>query len=171
MTLIHTCTRIKTCHYLFHFSGLSVILSLTVYPLLYYFPICLPVKLYGVHKNIGTTSFNLSADPLTGKPLSVQCWFPIPTGVPLGGSPALLWTSGCPIEQHAECFALLQRLAAMNNIPATFMSHLALTRTNSVYRPSASFLAPELMPIAIYSHGLYGWRQGHHTACERLGIF
>ena len=140
-------------------------------------PVSPPAVLIGKHTSIGTTSFNFShaeSDEHCMHDIPVQCWFPMKdknkgtSNSPLSG--AMLWTSGHPREQERELFALLAALARNQRLPVFALRHLALTRTNSCYCNDLNSLseAEKSYPVVIYSHGMYGWRQIHHTACEKL---
>ena len=106
------------------------------------------------------------------KDIPVQCWFPMKEKGTASSSysKAMLWTSGNPQEQERELFALLNALARNQKLPSFALKHLALTRVNSIFNLDLTDLSDskKVYPVAIYSHGLYGWRQIHHTACEKL---
>eukprot|EP00598_Pedospumella_elongata_P000911 CAMPEP_0184975784 /NCGR_PEP_ID=MMETSP1098-20130426/6912_1 /TAXON_ID=89044 /ORGANISM="Spumella elongata, Strain CCAP 955/1" /LENGTH=473 /DNA_ID=CAMNT_0027498559 /DNA_START=620 /DNA_END=2041 /DNA_ORIENTATION=+ len=63
-------------------------------------------------------------------------------------------------------------LTKSNGMPSFVTNHLALGRTKSLWQYAFDKLISKeelpKLPIAIYSHGMYGWRQIHHTACEKL---
>jgi hypothetical protein len=80
-----------------------------------------------------------------------------------------LWTSGESRYQLEESLLLLEKLANLNHIPVFALRHLALVRTNSTFKQiQRSEFDGNKLPVAIYSHGLYGWRQIHTNACEKL---
>lgn len=123
--------------------------------------------------------------------LPVQVWFPMQSH----SNPilniierfcslrAILWTSGCPKEEYAESVLLLDNIAKNYGLPSAITRHLSLARTNSLWQNNLDRLlvveqATELggagknenchFPIAIYSHGMYGWRTLHTSLCESL---
>lgn len=146
-------------------TAVSVLLSCVTLLLLYLFPIFPPAKLLGWHRNVGTLSFTIIVDGQGDIP--VQCWFPSSSSRNASLA-ACLWTSGCPREQTRESVALLSKIASMNNLPSFVLRHLLLMKTNSVFTTNPTLPESITYPVAIYSHGLYGWRQTHHTACEKL---
>jgi len=145
---------------------LVLLFGFTTYILIYIFPVSYKSELFGPYNYIGTTTFNFP-DPCSKGEISAQCWYPLVDNQG-NNNRAILWTSGCPEVQEAECFALLEQIAHLNKIPSLLLNHLVLTRTNSIYFKDIMLSSFKNLPIAIYSHGLYGWRQGHHSACERL---
>ena len=157
------------------YSLLCVLPALVTGITLYLLPVSTPTLLIGKHTRIGTVSFNFSAadsDESYMKDIPVQCWFPMKEKgtTSSSNSKAMLWTSGNPQEQERELFALLNALARNQKLPSFALKHLALTRVNSIFNLDLTDLSDskKVYPVAIYSHGLYGWRQIHHTACEKL---
>lgn len=151
-------------NFYFYTTIFCALLVLFNIPLMVYLPISSEATLYGTYPFVGTTSFCCKYN---GEALSVQAWFPLQTA--LHDQRAMLWTSGYQTEQEDELLALLKQVAALNHIPEFLLRHLALTRTNAQFWPE--LIVPSLTvkyPVVIYSHGLYGWRQVHHSACERL---
>ena len=157
--------------------GVVYLLVCLITAALYYFcPVTANPEITGKYKRIGTTTFTIrcsppEADASTGV-LAVQCWFPINHTPSWFEQYTLLWTSGHPNHQLEESMGLSAALTKSNNMPSFITNHLALARTNSFWQGAFDKLIckeelPKL-PIAIYSHGMYGWRQIHHTACEKL---
>jgi dienelactone hydrolase len=155
--------------------ALSVVAVLTGC-LFYLLPLPSPCKLWGRHKSIGTISFNVPCGATEkGGDITMQCWFPIQSHDKYPGSysNALLWTSGHPQHQVQESADMLETLANNGKMPKFALMHLSMMRTNSRWQDGfASIARPNVdgdkYPIAIYSHGLWGWRQIHHSACENL---
>lgn len=150
--------------------GVTMILAcLLTAGIYYYLPTPARSLLTGIYKCVGTTSFNVPDSGDIAGAITIQCWFPVTKAQ---SSPALLWTSGHPSHQLKESLDMLDTLAGNNKLPAFAVKHLALMRTNSHWQSDFQALAApvgsQLYPIAIYSHGLYGWRQIHHSACESL---
>lgn len=162
-------------------------ISLLTAIVLFIFPVPSAGRLHGPHKEIGTFSFNLPLLPDDGHAdmdrtnsfVAVQCWFPMKStrcspqgwrGWLFKQQKALLWTSGHPSSQLAESTALLQFISREYlKGPGLLLEHLSLARTNSIHQPSLGAVETSpAMPVAIYSHGMYGWRQIHRTACEAL---
>lgn len=126
--------------------------------------------------------------------LPLQCWFPLkPSGNPMFhlfdwffGRKTMLWTSGHPTQEYEESVLLLNNVAKNYGLPVAITRHLSLARTKSTWQEDLSHIAtPEnsstsstssvsqlqvtkKMPIAIYVHGMYGWRQLHTSLAERL---
>ena len=143
--------------------------------LVFILPVSPPAVLIGKYTCIGTTSFNISnteSDDHCMHNIPVQCWFPMKEKKKTSTSPpkAMLWTSGNPMEQEREIFALLNAIAQNQRLPSFLLKHLALTRSNSIFCHDLTDLSDteKIYPVIIYSHGMYGWRQIHHTACEKL---
>ena len=141
-----------------------------------YFPVSSNPELSGKYHSVGTTSFNLPFSspivPANMSSITIQCWFPInhsPTPFELC---TLLWTSGHPDYQLQEILDLLTALTKSNSLPSFCTHHLTLARTKTFWQAAFDKLIGKdvqaKFPIAIYSHGMYGWRQIHHTACEKL---
>ena len=69
--------------------------------------------------------------------------------------------SGHPIHEIDESLTLLDALSALNGIPRWALSHLTLARRHSEWRDdievSATGKSSNKLPIAVCSHGLYGW--------------
>lgn len=156
-----------------------VVLVISIITVSLYYILPLPGRsiLHGKYKKIGTTSFNVEVDIDDVKSITIQCWFPLEnTTVVDTISTALLWTSGHPEHQIQESVDMIKTLASNNKLPLFSMKHLLMARTNSHWQDSFDNLAmksdtnnnSEKYPIAIYSHGLWGWRQIHHSACENL---
>lgn len=122
--------------------------------------------------------------------LPVQVWFPMEPAQSTWGriweewvsARSVLWTSGCPGEEYSESSMLLHHIASNYRLPHAITGHLSLARTNSLWQKDMSRILHHLpsftdskgststhrFPIAIYSHGMYGWRQIHTSLCESL---
>jgi dienelactone hydrolase len=168
--------------------GIILVLVCLVTALLYVvFPMPSNYLLTGKNRNIGTFSFNLDIkvienDKHPNSQITVQCWFPITQPqnywAALFGfrNKALLWTSGHPEYQIKENLELFDLLTKSNKFPSIVMKHMLQARSHSVW--SKDFYGIKVatscgesthkLPIAIYSHGMHGWRQIHHSACENL---
>lgn len=153
-----------------------VVVALLTAVVYYYLPVPSPCKLTGQFKEVGTYSFVVSGEPGSASgDITVQCWFPLgakQSEIVLKRK-ALIWTSGHPQYQAKESMDLLDALAATNKwMPSFGVKHLATMRTNSLWQESFTHIAPPAAggkyPIAVYSHGMWGWRQIHHSACENL---
>jgi dienelactone hydrolase len=139
----------------------------------YFLPLPGQCLLGGHYQRIGTTSFNVAVDNGEPAQITIQCWFPIGEQTDLLSYKALLWTSGHPQHELQESFDLLETCAHNNKLPSFSIKHLSMVRTNSIWQDNMNSLVQSTsnnhkFPIAIYSHGLWGWRQIHHTACENL---
>lgn len=135
--------------------------------LLHCFPIPISCSLFGKHC-VGTCSFKFPDLRNPSMFTSVQCWFPIdPLSLAKHDKKATLWSSGHPFYQFSEAQGLFHHIP---DIPSFFLNHLLLSRTNSYWQSGISNIlnSKHPLPIAVYCHGLYGWRQVHHTACENL---
>jgi hypothetical protein len=83
-----------------------------------------------------------------------------------------LWTSGHPDHQVNELYALSNQLAKQSGLPSIFSRQFLLSRMNAIY--STHFALPgtknvtTTFPVAVYVHGMYGWRQIHTSLCEKL---
>jgi hypothetical protein len=159
--------------------------------LLFLFPVPSADKLNGPFKKVGTITFTI---PLThnqgekemdtyNKELTVQCWFPL-DAAKFASSPdsfmnnALLWTSGNPSSQVEEAYLLLDQIAIRQvKIPPFLSRHLLLSRVNAIWQKSMESVAAPVhstalseasYPVAVYVHGMYGWRQVHSSCCEKL---
>jgi hypothetical protein len=152
------------------------------------FPVPSSAQLRGNYKNIGTLSFRISMQKAPELQMykqdndfvSVQCWFPIvsPTSCwcnyfsSLFSPKSMLWTSGDPALQHVELVSLLNELTSIRGIPSFLMRHLLLSSTNSKFQSNfdniVSTDGENRLKLALYSHGMYGWRQLHHSCCEQL---
>ncbi|RYH12809.1 hypothetical protein EON65_37235, partial [archaeon] len=171
------------------FSVLMISFSAISATLLYLFPLPTPDPLIGQHKYIGTYSFNFPLNhdccpaSLRGMDkqnnvVTVQMWFPLdPQKFTLWeriklmfSRKAMLWSSGNPLVEDTECSSLLSYVCKSNNLPPLITSHLPLAYTHSIYTPNLShILTPSSpMPVAFYSHGMYGWRQITTNVCESL---
>lgn len=171
-----------------------MIISVLSVPLYVLFPRPSATPVLGPFKKIGTASFVLDLDPsYKNRPenekvrfdkynsvLPVQVWFPM---APKTNSfldfcetwltqRSLLWTSGCPKSEYVESSILLQNIAKNYHLPAAITGHLSLARTNSLWQDDLTRILGDSQasrfPIAIYSHGMYGWRQLHTSLCESL---
>ena len=126
--------------------------------------------------------------------IPIQVWFPIKqpygrekyhnnsnsTGIqsklPLILKYCMLWTSGCGPEEEEELLLLANQLCTNNGVsPNWIFHHLLLSVTNSEYQFNYNNIelnsktkAKAKLPVAIYSHGLHGWRQCHASQCEDL---
>eukprot|EP01038_Epipyxis_sp_PR26KG_P011859 gene11859-15869_t len=113
-------------------------------------------------------------------------------------SHAVLWTSGHPKEQLREQELLLTQLSINYKIPDYLLHHLTLAKSQSEFQESygniissstlgnilqqvnngysyrkldqnkKEEIGPLKFPIAIYSHGMYSWRQFHTSLFEEL---
>lgn len=177
---------------------IMIVIAAVTLPLYILFPKPSASKLLGPHKLIGTTSLVLTLDPSYkdqpdnkdisfdkyNSTVSVQLWFPLkPSNTVIGTlldfvTPrSLLWTSGCPQNQYAESELLLKNISKNYGLPWGIMGHLSVARSNSIWQDNLDRI-PQLdttdggqrckYPIAIYSHGMYGWRTLHTSLCESL---
>jgi dienelactone hydrolase len=156
--------------------------------LLFLFPVPSAEKLNGPFKKIGTISFTV---PLThnhiekeidtyNKELTVQCWFPLDSRKVSDSvhSNAVLWTSGNPSSQVEEASLLLDEIATWQiKVPPFLSRHLLLSRVNAIWQKSMENVAEPVQspssgdpsyPVAVYVHGMHGWRQVHSSCCEKL---
>jgi hypothetical protein len=162
------------------FSVLSIIL-------LFVFPV--PTSLL-ISNNIGTTSFTLINNATindekfnqNNKSIIVQCWYPIKLNEKISflssifnffvNNKAVLWTSGHHLEQTKELSLLLKSLSTNFKFPEFLLQHLLLSTTSSIYQKDFSNIVDDKdgkkIPIAVYCHGMYGWRNIHSTCCELL---
>lgn len=149
----------------------------------------------GKHKRLGTLSFNIyrksdnaikrngAQIPVGGdndmSTIPVQCWFPIvdrktsaasgSAFVPMVQRFARLWTSGDPSHEETEAILLLETMADSAGLPQWALHHLMLSLTHSEHQFDLSQIkAPTPLPVAVYSHGMHGWRQVHTCLCEEL---
>lgn len=114
---------------------------------------------------VGSFSFLLTNEGSSDIP--VQCWFPLNSNV--SGKRSLIWTSGSVNDALEELILLLDRLADYSKIPKLLSRHLILGETNAFCQDDFRNLAKlKQYKIAIYSHGMYGWRQVHSSCCEKL---
>jgi len=144
----------------------------------------------GPHKRVGTLSFNIPGEGSAVLP--AQCWFPLNDAnkgnvkagsglrALMGRRRARLWTSGDAASEEAEARMLLDLLAQGISLPVWMFHHLLLALTNSEYQIDLSALVETPrgdkdsnvmdggFPVAVYSHGMHGWRQVHTAACEEL---
>ena len=150
---------------------------------LYIYPVPSAPPLIGNNKLIGTISFNISVEQ-TDKDnknseihgcRTVQCWFPMKNCMPTSSGRSILWTSGNKETQFNESQVLLDAVAASSKIPSFVLRHLSFSRSHSYGQESFKNIAqpPENthFPVAVYCHGLYGWRQIHNSLCETLASF
>lgn len=153
---------------------IGVLVSVISMALLYILPLPKLKPPTGIHHRIGTHTFTVNKSRV----MSVQCWFPIcesngsrSSFFGLFDRKALMWTSGHPDHEVAEAIKLFEALSVLNNIPYLAFAHMVLAQTHSHWSDHIEVSLDgkgRKMPVAIYSHGLYGWRQIHHTACELL---
>jgi dienelactone hydrolase len=152
-------------------------ISLLTAAILTLFPVPTSQPLAGPYKRIGTTTMVI--DDNKGGQLNVQCWFPISKEpAPLlssAFSKALLWTSGSPKQQHKEMGLLLRGMSRTYSLPHWVLQHLKLATTNAEWCSECDMVTKDggdnSLPIAIYSHGMYGWRQVHVTTAELLASY
>lgn len=171
----------------------QLVLSIFTSIILFLFPSPSACPIAGPCHLIGTTSFTLDLKTVGlheegvdqkldfyNNTLSVQCWFPIEYENAssdfywrLFGSRALLWTSGKQSEQYYESVELLKQIAINFKIPNLVLRHHSLSRMNSIWQYDLSKIRKgnNKMPIAIYSHGMYGWRQIASSTCENLASY
>jgi dienelactone hydrolase len=159
-------------------SILLIVGSFTSAIAIYIYPVPILKDLPGRFKSIGTISFDLPVENCSSpqETRCYQCWFPIDVQDSCWfKGRSLRWTSGHEKAQVDESKVLLRFTATSNNIPSFFLRHLSLAKSNVLYQDSFKNLVKEPnqspFPIAIYSHGLYGWRQIHHYCCEALASF
>ena len=157
----------------------SVLSSIAMY--IYPVPSCPP--LLGNNKIVGTISFNISVENkgydneksgIHGC-RTVQCWFPMQNSISMYSSRSILWTSGNKETQFKESRVLLDAVAASSKIPSFVLRHLSFSRSNSYGQESFKNITQppnnKRFPVAVYCHGLYGWRQIHNSLCETLASF
>lgn len=174
-SLPHLFSRIMGC--------VTLVLAALTAIILFLLPVPSPDRLRGRFQSIGTYSFHL---PLTEAPegevdtfnafVAVQCWFPLQRQDSLWSrlweslfcQRSVLWTSGHPADQADESAAILHAIARDIKAPSFFAEHLSLARTHAIYTGPEAAVSNIRFPVAIYSHGMYGWRQIHHSACESL---
>lgn len=154
----------------FYFTQSLLLSACTVTAaLIILFPIPSSPGLSGKHK-VGTLSFLLPREGTSGLP--VQCWFPVGSESTVGKKSALIWTSGSPTDEVEELVLLLDQLADYSKMPRILSRHLLLARSNSLWQKDLKNLANlPSYKVAIYSHGMYGWRQVHSSCCEKLASF
>jgi dienelactone hydrolase len=94
----------------------------------------------------------------------------------------ILWTSGDPAQQAIESNQLLEFTAQDSGLPSFILTHLSLAHSNSmfidIHTPEGQSMLPvsftkmndsiNKFPIAIYSHGMYAWRQIASVTFEML---
>ena len=166
-----------------HFSSriaigvIGIIISLFTYFIILLLPTPSATKLYGKFQYIGTSSFNITKSDDHSE-MTVQCWYPKAIDDTnyfdfLFLRKALLWTSGDPNYESIEISQLIEQLSKLNKIPLIAFQQLGIARTNSYFSKEIKLInfGTQKFPVVIYSHGLYGWRQIHHTACEQLASF
>lgn len=171
---------------------LQIVIACLTIPILYILSVASPTPVLGHHSLVGTTSFLLDLDPAYkdrsenqnqtfdryNTNVIVQCWFPMQ---PSNNSLVQLyekyvvprtvrWTSGSPSFEVEESRILQNNIVKHHSIPVFILRHLALARTNSLWQPNLDRLleGDQQLPIAIFSHGMYGWRQLHTSLCEDL---
>eukprot|EP01034_Spumella_vulgaris_P025471 gene25471-31937_t len=158
-------------------------------PVHFLFPVPAARSLPGRFKLIGTTSFDIPLVDLEAQNSSISQRSPVSSDrkpVSVGDGPeniftafyqthlrgrALLWTSGNPRTEYQESDELLKQVAINYKLPDLILHHLSLSQTNSIFQRDFSGMSHSRnsgFPVAIYSHGMYGWRQCHHSACEAL---
>jgi hypothetical protein len=137
--------------------------------ILYLFPVPSAGVLVGPYQRVGTSTIVI--DDNKGGSLNVQIWFPLASDAPAGPK-AALWTSGCPTHRALESRLLLNGMSRTYGLPSLILQHLQQARTNSEWFANCDHVIKDCgahsLPVAIYSHGMYGWRQVHHTTCETL---
>lgn len=171
----------------FIFAIILIIFSFLSVILLFVFPV--PTSSL-ISDNIGTISFTLNNNETindqiffqNNKSIIVQCWYPIKNNEQISllssiynffvSNKAVLWTSGHPLEQTKELSLLLKSLSINFKFPEFFLQHLLLSTTSSIFQKDFSSIIDDKdgqkLPIAIYCHGMYGWRNIHSTCCELL---
>lgn len=172
------------------FAVISFVSCCITAALLYLLPVPSARPLNGKYKRIGTVSFEIpvvteqNGDSPKKVMMPVQCWYPMAPPVSLlqriyqacFQGKALMWTSGSH-QQAVESVLILSQIAHIYKMSSYVFLQLGLARTNSVYQQQPSPLpspsknsddSSSTFPVAIYSHGMYGWRQVHHTCCEQL---
>jgi hypothetical protein len=172
---------------------LLIVASLTL-AIILIFPVPSKPHLNGRFKRVGTCSFQIPIQlppdaqrykDITNYEVTVQCWFPISDSqTPLFKfqryfnllPQATLWSSGHPHSQSFEALQLHQNSALSAELPSFIFSHLLLSITNSEYLDfhdlqlplSAEPLPGSEYPVAIYSHGMWSWRQISSSTFEML---
>lgn len=143
------------------------------------FPLPGTPRLRGKFVRVGTNSFIL---PKSGG-RTVQCWFPLSNAKPISWwrwlflcerKKGVMWTSGNPQCEIKESRKLFEALNKVENVPLFILNHLHLARCRAEWCDEINLLSvkdTEKYPVAIFSHGLKGWRQIHHTACEQLASY
>jgi hypothetical protein len=151
-----------------------------------------PLK--GPFKRVGTYSFHIPVTlPDTAQlyrdeksyELTVQCWFPISHDLTLMDKirkmcglhiHSSLWTSGHPDYQQDEISKLMAYTAENSSLPSILFRHISLVQSNSEYVADIANISLHNLlssedgrfPIALYSHGMYSWRQLSSTSFEML---
>lgn len=172
------------------YAWIVVAIVLISMPLIFVFPKPSAPKLAGPLKLIGTASFTLQYSSSNKESvedgvenektsLPVQCWFPIQKHDNLWDDiierfftlRATLWTSGHPVEQYDEGKMLYSVIVNHLKLPFFMLNHLCTSRSNSFYQANLDRTLTNKdhkMPIAIFSHGMTGWRQIHSSLAESL---
>lgn len=148
--------------------------SLFTFIVLYLLP--LPSLSYN-QSTVGTTSFQMiiksendnNNDNNNTDKRPVQCWFPInkttkESIISSFFNKSILWTSGHPNSQLKESVCLLTQIAKVFKYPNFIFHHLTQCHTYSIWQNNFMLLNNnEILPVVNYSHGMYGWRQIHHS--------
>lgn len=163
---------------------------------LYLFPVPSPPQLKGPYKRVGTMTITIPMTLPVGSQLhnneqsydlTCQVWFPYPytssahewwdylllslLGI---NTKATLWTSGLKKDEDEEMMRLLTYTCKNNRLPTFALSQIALANSNSVFvDPASNTMSQQqplcaLFPAAVYSHGMYAWRQINSTSFESL---
>ena len=138
------------------------------------FPVPATDPLQGKYKCIGTSS--LIVPGVGSKDLHIQVWYPVreeSTDSWWRSSRSTIWTSGNPAHQIDEINHLITGMARTYGLPSTILSHLTFGMSNAAWNISCDDVLTAqttniTFPVAIYSHGMYGWKQVHTSACEAL---
>jgi hypothetical protein len=179
-------------------GSILIVLSCCTAIVLYLLPVPTMPTLCGKYGRIGTHSFQISVTLPSHSQvykdaqsylLPVQCWFPLPNNLSQWEilldklslrSRSVLWSSGDPNHQIEESSHLLDYTAQDSKLPTFIFRHLALSTSHSKYIPDMNQVnfsqllsfstTPAVggLPVAIYSHGMYSWRQIASTTFEAL---
>jgi dienelactone hydrolase len=151
-------------------DALGICMSIFTWIVYKTFPLPVLHEPHGKH-GVGTTSFIIHAK---NRDISAQCWFPMAETRSIANSlrldvRGLLWSSAHPEYQVSETNGLLDAMGKVFKSPTFLMKHLLMAKSHASWCPEIALdeSTPQY-PVAVYSHGMKGWRQIHHTACELL---
>lgn len=89
----------------------------------------------------------------------------------------MMWTSGVDADEEQELLLLIHQLCDNNHMSQYkwLFHHLLLSVTQSEYQENFANIDTQYnthpnkkLPIALYSHGMHGWRQCHSSQCEDM---